>query len=121
MTSAFAATGPSRLVALALVLVASLVVVAGPATAGASRVHNCGGIAFERNSEFGAYNIRSRGVGCKTARSIAKASRDLSVTRGPYTYGHRGFRCRGRAHNQTLPSVDWRCTRGRKIVRFGRS
>ena len=99
-------------IALLVVVTAA---VAWPATpAGAAT--DCGFVAFIPNSDSGAFNIRATGVTCRTARSVARASKG-----SPKRYRHRHFRCRGRDINTSLPSTRFRCTRGDALVTFNRS
>ena len=103
---------------LALALLAASLALAAPASAAERR---CGGIAFTPNTEDGVYAIRARHTSCRTARRVARRARKLSITRGPYRYRARGFRCRGRLDGEGLPRVKWRCRRGAARVRFLRA
>jgi hypothetical protein len=83
---------------------------------------SCGGITFTPRTEDGIWNIRAFHAGCRKARQVARASRPLSVTRGPYSYRKSGFRCSGKPAASGLPRVWWRCTRGRSsVVKFTRT
>ena len=92
-----------------------------PATAPAAAVKRCGSIAFTPQSDDGVFGIRARGVGCRTARRVARASRPYGVSDEPYRYSARGFACRGTLRDTALPTVRWRCTREESVVRFDRS
>ena len=41
--------------------------------------------------------------------------------RGSRRYGSRGFTCRGTFDDEGLPTVRWRCTRAKAVIRFERS
>lgn len=104
---------------LAALLLAALCI--GAATAAPASARSCGSIAFTPNSDEGAGDIRARGVRCRVARRVARASR----SHGPsgeagtiFRYRARRFRCRGRELDTPLPSVRYRCVRGRSVVRF---
>ena len=103
---------------IALVVLATGLSLVRPSEAAAKR---CGGIAFTPNTEDGVYAIRARATNCRTARRVARRARKLSITRGPYRYRARGFRCRGRLAGEGLPRVKWRCRRGAARVRFIRA
>ena len=104
-----------RPVALLAVAFAAL-----PAPAEAAE-RRCGDIAFAERSDDGVWDIRARGVGCRTARRVARAARPHPVARGRHSYSARGFTCRGRFEDRTLPQVRWRCTRRGAVVTFVRS
>lgn len=81
----------------------------------------CGNLAFGRNGEDGAYEIRTTMSSCKVARRVARAVRPLGVTRGPYEYRQSGFRCRGHYKSAGLPRVEWSCRRGTARIFFTRA
>jgi hypothetical protein len=113
---------PSRRLAATAVLAAGLGLSALiPATAPAAPVKRCGSIAFTPQSDDGVFGIRAIGVGCRTARRVARASRPYGVGDEPYRYSARGFACRGTLRDTALPTVRWRCTREDSVVRFDRS
>jgi hypothetical protein len=106
-----------------LVLLLAVFLLAGssfvsPAQAAA---RSCGTVAFAPNSEDGAFDIRATGVGCATARRVARAARNTDVAPGTQRYRRAGFVCTGRYDGSGLPSVRFRCTRGVAVVRFVRS
>src|SRR4051812_17223397 len=68
---------------------------------------SCGGVTLTPRAQGGVYDIRARGVGCRRARRVARASRHMSIGRGPYAYRRSGFRCRGHLVEQALPIVKW--------------
>ncbi|HEX2087890.1 MAG TPA: hypothetical protein VHF89_19545 [Solirubrobacteraceae bacterium] len=85
-------------------------------------LRSCRPVAFTPNSDDGAGGIRAQGTTCRTARRVARASRDHGPTRRPYRYRARGFRCRGRDdETQQLPTVRWECVRGSRLVVFDRT
>ena len=43
------------------------------------------------------------------------------MTSGPKRFTTRGFTCRGRYDDTSLPTVHWRCVRDDAVVRFDRS
>ncbi|HEV2813229.1 MAG TPA: hypothetical protein VGW10_08265 [Solirubrobacteraceae bacterium] len=95
-----------------------------PAPAGAATTRSCGFVGFEPNSDNGAFQIRARGVSCRTARSVARASApygpqgdDGRVVR----YRARRFACVGRERDSGLASVRFRCTRAAAVITFVRS
>jgi hypothetical protein len=98
------------------------VVVALPQTAaaGISSARACGSITFEAQTENGASDIRAAGTTCKTARRVARASRNHGPYREPYRFSAAGFACRGRLDDSILPVVYWRCARGQAVVKFVR-
>ena len=101
---------------------AAVVVAAGlPAPAGAAGTRSCGQIGFTPNSDDGIFSIRARGVGCTTARRVARAARPLKIVDGARRYRSRGFTCRGRFDDEGLPRVRWRCTRRTAVITFQRS
>jgi len=89
--------------------------------AGAAVTRSCGLISFTPNSDDGAFSIRARGVGCVTARRVARAVRPLKIVDGPRRYRSNGFVCRGRLDDTSLAMVRWRCARGAAVVTFNRS
>lgn len=104
---------------LAALTIAALV----PPAAGAA-TRSCGSVGFTPNSDDGAFGIRAQGVSCRTARSVARASRPYGPSGEPgdvYRYRHRRFRCVGRQRDTGLASVRFRCTRGSAVVTFSRS
>ncbi|MDQ3741064.1 MAG: hypothetical protein M3389_08995 [Actinomycetota bacterium] len=110
-----------RRAALALA-VFLLALVPAPGAVAAER--SCGSIGFQPNTDFGAFGIRARDVGCRTARRVARASREHGPTGEPGTvrrYRARRFRCVGRERATNLPSIRFRCTRGEALVTFTRT
>lgn len=105
-----------------LVVCAALLLAGGlPIPAGAALTRSCGQISFTPNSDDGIFRIRARGVGCVTARRVARAARSLKIVDGARRYRSRGFACRGAFDDEGLPTVRWRCTRGAAVITFQRS
>lgn len=90
-----------------------------PASADAAS-RNCGNIVFTANTEDGAGNIKVTGTTCRKARQVVRSIAPLSVTGGPYDHRALGFACHGILHDKYLPTVHWRCTRGRALITFQR-
>jgi hypothetical protein len=86
---------------------------------------SCGVVAFSPASEDGAFEIRTSGISCSVARSVARASRyeGSSGTGGPSSpiYRFDGFTCKGRETTAALPTVRYECLRGDAKVTFNRS
>ena len=83
---------------------------------------NCGLVAFTPNSDDGAFEIRARGVGCATARKVARASRDVAIRSRPLPrFAAEGFECAGTPTDDALPGTAYRCTRGDAVVTFTRN
>jgi len=100
---------------------AALLATALAADPAAAKTRSCGFVAFAPNSDFGAFRIVAKNASCKTARRVARASRDLNVAEGPYRYTALGFTCRGTFDDSSLPSVNWVCKRRHARVTFSRS
>ncbi|MGI8633087.1 MAG: hypothetical protein ACR2NA_11190 [Solirubrobacterales bacterium] len=73
----------------------------------------CGTVAFEANSDAGAFEVQATGVGCDTAREVARGSRT-----GERSYERSGFRCASSTGEGQLPSHEYRCERGADLVTF---
>jgi hypothetical protein len=106
-----------------LSLVSALLLLLPLALAGeaGAQTRDCGSIAFSVGTEEGVSEIRARNVSCRTARSVARRARGRGPSGEPGTvfrYRHRHFRCTGREADTPLPSVRYRCVRGRAVVRF---
>ncbi len=87
----------------------------------AAATRSCGSIGFTPNSDEGVSNIRATGVSCRTARRVARESREhgpSGVAGRIFTYRAYRFRCRGVEQDTALPSVRYRCVRGDAVVRF---
>jgi hypothetical protein len=84
----------------------------------------CGLVAFSPASEDGAFDIRTSGVSCSVARSVARASRDNEPSgtggRSPPIYRIDSFTCKGRETTAALPTVRYQCLRGDAEVTFDR-
>lgn len=105
---------------LTATLVAALIAAAAPAAAPAA-TRSCGTIAFTPRTEDGVGPIRARGVGCKTARRVAAGARGRGPSGVPgrrFRYRRDGFTCNGLERGTALPSVNYRCRRGRALVTF---
>lgn len=86
-------------------------------TGGTPSLRRCGDVAFQPNSDSGAFDIRARGTDCQAARAVARAAEG---ERGG-DYSASGFNCRGRAGGGELPSTDYTCTEGSARVTFSAS
>jgi hypothetical protein len=75
-------------------------------------------VAYEANSDAGAFDIRARGTTCSTARAIARDAEGK-----PLSFTTRGFSCTGqrRSDQQALPRTDFVCRNGARGVTFSRS
>lgn len=81
----------------------------------------CGSITFRPNSDWGVWNIRAKRTSCRTARKVARKSKNMNVVSGPLGYRAKGFRCLGTRITLGLNSVDWNCRRGKSRVSFTRT
>ena len=81
----------------------------------------CGSITFRPNSDWGVWDIRAKKTSCRTARKVARKSKNLNVVSGPLGYRAKGFRCRGTRITLGLNSVDWNCRRGKSRVSLTRT
>ncbi|MFP5361111.1 MAG: hypothetical protein ACLGI5_00100 [Thermoleophilia bacterium] len=77
---------------------------------------SCGDVGYVPNTDAGAFRIRAAGVGCATARELARDAEGRSL---PFEL--RGFACRGRHVDALLPYTRITCTRGDSEVTFRRS
>ncbi len=77
---------------------------------------SCGDVGYEPNTDAGAFKIRAKGVGCATARQLARDAEGRSL---PFEL--RGFSCTGRQVDAALPYTRVTCTRGDAEVTFQRS
>jgi hypothetical protein len=85
---------------------------------------SCGNVGFERNSDNVAWGIRATGVSCRTARAVARRSRNRGPSGRPgtrFSYRALGFRCVGIEADTGLPSVPYRCRRGAARIRFDKN
>jgi hypothetical protein len=90
----------------------------GSSQARAARWRSCGSMAFEPRTEFGAWQIRAKGTGCSTARSVAHKAK-FSKNRRAGHYRRHGFRCQAYPDTtSTLPVNKWKCKKGSKRVTF---
>ena len=104
-----------------LLLVALLVALSSAAVPASAATRSCGSIGLSPNSDEVVGDIRATGVGCRTARRVARASRDHGPSGRPGTifrFRAYRFRCRGRELDTALPAVRYRCVRGAAVVRF---
>lgn len=81
----------------------------------------CGSITFRPNSDWGVWSIRAKRTSCRTARKVARKSKNLNVASGPLGFRANGFRCRGTRNTLGLTSVDWNCRRGKSRISFTRT
>lgn len=113
-----------RLISLSRIVAAcalSAVALGVPSTATA---RTCEAVAFEENSDNGTGPITATGVGCKTARAVARKSNGKGPTGTPGTrrsYKSRGFSCSGVELDTALPSMKWVCKSGSARIRFEKS
>lgn len=115
-----------RIMAALLISLVSVFVIAAPVSAdrGArtAKVRKCGNLTFSPNSEDVAWNIRTSGVSCRTARRVAarargewpSPSRDGATS--DFRYGR--FSCHGIESDRTLPQVNWTCRQRSAWIRF---
>ena len=68
----------------------------------------CGQVAFEANTDAGAFDIRASGVGCPVAREVARGAEGQGGSRYAATAG---FDCRPTGTVGQLPSVVYECSR----------
>ena len=81
----------------------------------------CGMIGFTPQTDDGAFDIQATGVGCATAKQVARATRDRRVS-DPLSFSAEGFACTGeRTPSDALPGVAWRCERDGAVVTFTRN
>ena len=92
----------------------------GPA---AAAVERCGSIAITPHTEDGIFDIRAQATSCVVARRVARRAGRFGVTaeQGPLRYHRHGFTCTGRAIDEGLPTVFWRCRAPGRSVSFSRS
>ncbi len=75
---------------------------------GGGTSRDCGDVAFEPNTDAGAFDITARGVGCDVARQVARGAEEAggeAYRSGP------GFRCEPGGTVGQLPSVVYECDR----------
>lgn len=75
---------------------------------GGGRSRDCGDVAFEPNTDAGAFDITASGVGCNVARQVARGAEEAggeAYRSGP------GFRCEPAGTVGQLPSVVYECDR----------
>ena len=84
----------------------------------ASDERPCGDVAYEPNSDAGAFDIRARATTCSTARAIARDAEGK-----PLSFTTRGFSCTGQRSSdpQALPRTQFVCRSGERRVTFSRS
>lgn len=89
----------------------------GPGAPAGGPERGCGDIAFEPQTDNGAFDIRAAGVGCEVAREVARAAEDAS---GDYSAS--GFDCSGTVRENGLRTTEYTCTRddGARVT-FSRS
>lgn len=76
----------------------------------------CGDVAFEDNSDAGAFNIRASGVGCELARDVAARAEGQS---GDSYDTPSGFACLPeRKTAGPIPSIHYTCSRGIATITF---
>lgn len=68
---------------------------------------DCGDVAFEANTDSGAFDIAATGVGCPVARRVARGAEGQ---RGEPYDAARGFSCVPAGTVGQLPSVAYECT-----------
>jgi hypothetical protein len=75
----------------------------------------CESVQIQPNTDYTAFDIRSKGAGCSTARRLAK-----SVAKSMSSLG---YYCRWRVRNSGdasngIAHTDYRCVRGSRVVVF---
>ena len=102
-----------RLVPTLLTTVFLAVVLAFIAPSSALAINECG-------KADAARNITSNGVSCSTARSFARAFGVDPGCQEDTRCKLRGFSCRNKlvSRSASRGTVDFRCTRGSKVIRF---
>lgn len=107
---------PTRTVTETVIETTTATVTPSPGDGGGMR--DCGQVAFEPNTDDGAFDIRARGVDCPLAREVARAAEG----RGGDRYrGPEGFDCRPAGTVGELPSVVYECRAGGSLVTFDAS
>ena len=104
-----------------LIAAALLFIAVAPAGAEAVRVHRCGNVRTDlilmpaEEGDFGAFRIRARGVGCRTARRVAST---YVISPGdPSKPTHIGsWRCTARTLDAQVMRV--RCGMGEARITF---
>lgn len=84
----------------------------------------CGSIALAPRTNFGASDITAFDTSCRTARSVARASRRVHIRRhdARYRLRTRRFVCSGFSSSGDAPrSISWTCARGTAVVTFTRT
>lgn len=93
-----------------------------PMTTTPAATRECGQVGFTPNSEDVAGDITATGVTCDEARSFVEVAGRRTSSGGPPSLDVDGWRCVvTHATDDPLPRSDYRCTRGRATVTFGRS
>jgi lysophospholipase L1-like esterase len=90
------------------------------AAAGSAPWRDCGEIAFEENTDWGAFDIKAKGVRCRKAWRVAAKSKDTNIVDGPFRYRIGGFRCKGTPTDELMPGVRWVCRRKQARITFRR-
>lgn len=80
---------------------------------------DCGNVGFSPNSEDGAFGITEKHTNCRTARSVARRSREHDLG-GTHRFRARGFRCLGRVVSGAFPMLLYTCRKAEGIVAFER-
>lgn len=85
-------------------------------TTGAATTHSCGDVAFEPQTDAGAFGIEATRVACPIARRVARASEGAGQS-----YSAQGFSCSGQPGGGELPSTEYTCERDGARVTFSQS
>jgi hypothetical protein len=93
-----------------------------PTTTTPAATRECGQVGFTPDSEDVAGDITATGVPCDEARALVEVAGRRTSSGGPPSLEVDGWRCVvTHATDDPLPRSDYRCTRGRATVTFGRS
>lgn len=103
-----APAGPTATVTETTTVTATATVTATPRPTDSPRPRGCGQVAFEPNTDAGAFDIRASDVGCQVAREVARGAEGQG---GERYAASEGFDCRPTGTVGELPSVVYECTR----------
>lgn len=70
-------------------------------------------MAYQPQSDAGAFEIRASGVGCEVARDLARSAEGASLR-----FAEDGFACEGRRVDRGLPATRYTCKRDGARVTF---
>lgn len=85
-------------------------------------VLQCGMVGFTPDSDDVASEITVTGTSCEAAKTFVKAAGPHTSAVGPDEVAVEGYRCvRTEAADDTLPSSNYRCTKGTTVITFVRT